>query len=145
MVRYNSDFKIGLADAHDISLRSFSNHSVQPFQLEFCGYTIFTFHFHEEHVLFRQYGTFELRIRSEFYCSNDLIVGHISLPHYRETVKVTVYFMSSLDSFKSRCERNSLYERYCKIHAWKHIWWFFFWNDHDRKKTFEDMSMFVGK
>ena len=34
-----------------------------------------------------QYGTFELRIRSEFYCSNDVIVGHISLPHYRETVK----------------------------------------------------------
>ena len=35
----------------------------------------------------RQYGTFELRIRSEFYCSNDVIVGHISLPHYKETVK----------------------------------------------------------
>ena len=34
-----------------------------------------------------QHGTFELRIRSEFYCSNDVIVGHISLPHYRETVK----------------------------------------------------------
>ena len=26
-----------------------------------------------------QYGTFELRIRSEFYCSNDVIVGQISL------------------------------------------------------------------
>ena len=35
----------------------------------------------------KQYGTFELRIRSEFYCSNDVIVGHISLPHYREIVK----------------------------------------------------------
>ena len=34
-----------------------------------------------------QYGTFELRIRSEFYCPNDVIVGHISLPHYKETVK----------------------------------------------------------
>ena len=33
------------------------------------------------------YGTFELRIRSEFSCSNEVIVGHISLPHYRETVK----------------------------------------------------------
>ena len=29
----------------------------------------------------------QLRFRSEFYCSNDIIVGHISLPHYRETVK----------------------------------------------------------
>ena len=37
--------------------------------------------------LFSQYGTFELRIRSEFYCSNDVIVGHVSLPHYREIVK----------------------------------------------------------
>ena len=34
-----------------------------------------------------QYGTFELRTRSEFYCLNDVIVGHISLPHYKETVK----------------------------------------------------------
>ena len=34
-----------------------------------------------------QYGTFELRIRFEFHCSNDVIVGRISLPHYRETVK----------------------------------------------------------
>ena len=33
------------------------------------------------------YGTFELRIRSKFYCSNDVIVGHVSLTLYRETVK----------------------------------------------------------
>ena len=26
-------------------------------------------------------------IRFEFYCSNDVIVGYISLPHYREIVK----------------------------------------------------------
>ena len=34
-----------------------------------------------------EYGTFELRIRSEFYCSNDVIVRHISLPHFRETIR----------------------------------------------------------
>ena len=36
--------------------------------------------------VYNSQGTFELRIRSEFYCSNDKIVGHISLPHNRETV-----------------------------------------------------------
>ena len=30
---------------------------------------------------------FRVNIRSEFYCSNDVIVGHISLPHNKETVK----------------------------------------------------------
>ena len=38
-------------------------------------------------LLSREYGTFEFRIRSEFYGSNDVIVGHISLPHQREKVK----------------------------------------------------------
>ena len=40
-----------------------------------------------------EYGTFDLRIRSEFYCSNDVIVGHISLPHYRETVNIYISFL----------------------------------------------------
>ena len=35
-----------------------------------------------------QYRTFELRIRSEFYSSNEVIVGHISLPHYREILQI---------------------------------------------------------
>ena len=39
-------------------------------------------------VVATKYETVELQIRFEFYCSNDVhvIVGHISLPHYRETV-----------------------------------------------------------
>ena len=41
--------------------------------------------------IFKQYDTFELRIRSEFYCSKDLIVGHISLLHYRETLQSMYY------------------------------------------------------
>ena len=39
------------------------------------------------HLYEQQCGTFELRIRTEFCCSNDVIIRHISLPHYRETVK----------------------------------------------------------
>ena len=47
-----------------------------------------------------QYRTFELRIRSEFYSSNEVIVGHISLPHYRETVK-SMYILCLLSIFLS--------------------------------------------
>ena len=72
-----------------------------------------------------QYGTFELRIR--FYCSNDVIVGYVSLTHYRNrNSQVNVYFMSSLDSFDSRCSRNSLSERYCKIHTHENTFDVFF-------------------
>ena len=43
-----------------------------------------------------QYRTFKLRTRFEFYCSIDVIAGHISLPDY-------VSFMYSLESFESWC------------------------------------------
>ena len=45
-----------------------------------------------------QIRDFRVSIRSKFYCSNDVIVGHISLPHHR---------VISLESFESICVVNS--------------------------------------
>ena len=47
--------KIGLEDALEVSLLLSANQSEWSFQSEFSGYTIFTFHFNEENVLFTQW------------------------------------------------------------------------------------------
>ena len=86
----------------------------------------------------------DFRVRSEFYCSNDVIVGNISLPHYRETVKVDVCFMSSLDSFESRCCSYCSHERYCNISTHENIFDDLF-SEMMIEKTIEDMSMFLRK
>ena len=91
-----------------------------------------------------QYGTFELRILSEFYRSNDVIVGHISLPHDRETVK-SMYISCLFQIVLSHgvkgivCMKRIVKFIYMKTHL------MIFFPEMLIEKNLGDMSMFFGE